>query len=237
MQSQVTEWTNADWVDPSTFTPWYTFMDIMPSILGEAWEDGNTLYFIHYMDWIDEHILASKDIEELNENSPYWNHDYHELSGTFDDMGNLSYIQYAQKTSLDPDITDTFISMTLEVHDTAPYEIAELIAGQNVADPPAFSWEEESVLYAQSGIIRNYSVNTEAVTLDGVQAVIDRARREADPREHPEYREGYDYNMATVCYDSGANMWKVEFFNSQDEEFRLIVFLNTDGITQIIVFP
>lgn len=237
IHGQVSQWNSADWVEPSSFTLWYTFMDLMPSILGEAWEDSNTLYFIHYMDWIDENSLETPDIESLNEESPYWNHDYHELACTFDDLGNISYMQYAQKTSLDPAVTDTFISRTLQVHDTAPYEIAELIASQNVSNPPVFSWEEDREYYARIGITRNYFVNTEAIELHSIQAVIDRARLEADPREYPGYREGYDYNMATVSFDPDAKMWKVHFFHSQDETFCLIVFLNTDGITQMIVFP
>ena len=237
IHGQVSQWNSADWVEPSSFTPWYTFMDLMPSILGEAWEDSNTLYFIHYMDWIDENSLEAPDIESLNEESPYWNHDYHELACTFDDLGNISYMQYAQKTSLDPAVTDIFISRTLQVHDTAPYEIAELIVSQNVSNPPAFSWEEDREYYARIGITRNYFVNTEAVAMSGIQTVIDRARLEADPREHPHYRQGYDYNMATVSFDPDAKMWKVQFFHSQDETFCLIVYLNTDGITQMIVFP
>ena len=235
--AQVTEWNSADWVEPGTFALWYTFMDLMPSILGEAWNDGNTLYFIHYMDWINEDGLESTDIEELNENSPYWNHDYHELSGTFDDSGNLTYIQYARYTSLDPAQSDMFVDKVLEVHDTPADEIAAMIDSQNVSDPPAFSWEEDRELYKRIGITRNYFVNTEPVSLDGVQAVIDRARGEANPKEWPNYREGYDYNMATVFFDAQAQMWKVHFYHSQDDTFCLLVYLNTEGITQMVVCP
>ena len=236
VNGQVSDWKSTDWVEPGTFALWYTFMDLMPSILGEAWDDGNTLYFIHYSDWINENDLEPEDIAELNENSPYWNHDYHELAGTFDENGELEFIRYARHSSLDPAQSDMFVGRTLEVHDTAPDEIAAVIGSQNVSDPPVFSWSAEQAQYAEIGITANL-VNTETMPLLDIQSVIDRARKEADPKENPRYRDGYDYNMATVSYDPDASMWKVRLFHSQDDTFLLIVYLNAEGTTQMVVYP
>lgn len=236
VNGQVSDWKSADWVEPGTFTLWYTFMDLIPSILGEAWDDGNTLYFIHYSDWINENDLEPADIAELNENSPYWNHDFHELAGTFGENGELAFLQYARHSSLDPAQSDMFIDRTLEVHDTAPDEIAAIIDAQNVSDPPAFSWASEQAQYVDIAITENL-VNTEAISLQDIQTVIDRARKEADPIENPRYRDGYDYNIAKVYYDPDAAIWKVALSHSQDDTFLLIVYLSNDGITQMTVYP
>lgn len=236
VHAQVSGWEKADFVEPDTFERWYHFMNVIPSILGEVYDDGNTLYFIEYSDWINEDALDRDSLAELNEKSPYWNHDFIELAYTFDESGNITYIQQARQDSLDPAESDVFIDMTLEVHDTAKDVIAQIIDAQNVSDPPAFSWADEQEKY--TGIaVTDGLVNTETKTMAGIQDVIDRARKEADPKENPRYRDGYDYNIAKVYYDPDAAMWKVAFSHSQDDDFLLIVYLSSDGITQMTVFP
>ena len=235
-KAQVTEWHNATWVEPGTFELWYSCMDLLPAILGEAREDNNTLYFLEYSDWKNEDMLSVSEIESLNESSPYWNHDYTELSYTFDNSGRICHMQYAKLRSLDPSESDPVISMELEVHDTPQEDIRAMIEGQNLGATPTFRWSEEQVTYADFALKREF-INTSNDIMDTIQSVIDRARREADPKENPRYRDGYDYNQAAVFYDEAAGMWKVKFSHSQDDEFVLIVSLSADGVTQMLVHP
>ena len=236
VRDQVTEWENADFVEPGTFDLWYHFMNVIPAILGEAWDDGDTLYFIEYSDWKNEDLMDAEAIEELNENSPYWNHDYIELAYTFDQDGGLEYIRYGRQTSLDPAQSDLFIDATLEVHDTPVQEIAALIESQNVTDAPVFSWTEDQSKYAATATTEGF-VNTSPRAVQSVQDAIEAARAEADPTANPKYREGYDYNMASAYFDEEAQMWKVVFGHSQDDDFLFIVYLTAEGITQMTVYP
>lgn len=236
VHAQVTAWKAADFVEQDSFDLWYHFMSVNPAILGEVHDKGNTLCFIEYNDFINEAELEAYQIEDLNENSPYWNHDYYELTYTFDDSRRITNIQYTRQTSLDPAQSNAVVEMILAVHDTAPEDIANIIESQNVSDPPPFSWVAEQTAYADSAITEGFA-NTEAQTMDGIQAVIDRARNEADPTANPRYRDGCGYNVSDVYFDEDTNMWKVIFTHSQDADFVLNVYLNSDGVTQMIVYP
>lgn len=236
VHSQVVDWKNADFVEPGTFDRWYHFMNVIPVIVGQVYDAGNTLYFIEYSDWINENDLDSDSLAELNENSPYWNHDYTEMSYVFDESGRLYYIQYAQQASLDPELADTKISKTLEVHDTSAEEIAKIIESQNVSDIPSFSWSEDSAKYGDSAITEGF-VNTAPQAIGSIQDAVDTARREADPRANPRYREGYEYNVVRAAYDASAGIWRITFGESQDDDFILIVYLTNDGTTRMLVYP
>lgn len=216
VNDRVTEWYHADYVGADSFDLWYDLMYVSPAIVVGACEDGNTLRFFEYL--------------------PYVDHDYIEKAYTFDDSGKLTNILYAHQKSMEPDESDPMLVMTLEVFDTPQESIAEIIEAQNVSDPAGFFWKDEQAQYESIAITGNL-VNTEPCTMDSIQSVIDRARKEADPTAHPLYQDGYCYNRATVYYDPDTQMWKVQFTHSQDEAFVLLVYLNSDGTTRMLVRP
>ena len=216
VNGQVTQWYHADYVGADSFDLWYDLMYVSPAIVVGACEDGNTLRFYEYL--------------------PYADHDYIEKAYTLDDSGRLTKILYAHQKSMEPDGSDLMLRMTLEVFDTPKESIAEIIEAQNVSDPCFFSWAEDRAQYEAIAVTAS-PVNTEACTMDSVQSVIDRARKEADPTAHPLYRDGYSYNRASAYYDPDAHIWKIEFTHSQDNAFMLLVYLNSDGTTKMLVQP
>lgn len=234
--SGVSEWQRIDWLDASGFDLWYSFSYVLESILGEVWDDGNSLYFYEYSDFINESNLDQAEIDALNEENPSWNHDYTEKHYRFDEKGDLVYIQVTRMRSLDEETADPIVDSTLEVFDTDPHEIAGIIEAQNVGRVTPFSWAEDQKTYGELAVTDGF-VNTSASPVGSVEEAIARAKREADPRANPKYREGYEYNISNVWYDESAGMWKVRLENSQNDIFVLLVYLDDQGITRMTVYP
>lgn len=236
VMSAVAEWNAVDFLDETSFDNWYLFMDVIEANLGEVHVDGNVLRFYEYHDFRDETQLTAEQIAELNRDYPTWNHDYTEMAYTFGEGGALVNVRRTQMLTLDPDTADPVVDAILEVHDTPAEEIAKIIAAQNVTDPPAFSWSEDQAAYGSIGTKEGFR-NTSAKQISTAQEAIDRAGKEIDLTADPDYREGYEYNVTHVYYDTEADMWKVTFQFSQDDAFMMYVYLTGDGITQMIVYP
>lgn len=234
--SEIASWKSADWVDESSFNLWYSFSYVYESILGEVWDDGNVLYFYEYYDFRNESELSQDTIDKLNEDYPSWNHDYTEKVYTFDESGNLVYIQFSRMLTLDSETADPIITDTLEVFDTPADEIAKVIEAQDVSGVNTFSWSEDQAKYADSAITDGF-VNTSESSIASIQDAIARAKKEAIPTENPKYRECYEYNLNYVWHDESAGIWKVRFEFSQDDAFAFIVYMDDQGVTQMTVYP
>ena len=198
--------------------------------------EENALRFYSYHDFIDETNLTDAQIAENDKDYPTWNHDYTEMAYTFGEGGAISRIERTKMRSLDLETADPVVDAILEVHDTSRDEIAKIIAAQDVTNPPAFSWTEDQATYADIGIKEGFR-NTSAKQISTAQEAIDRAKKEIDLTADPDYREGYEYNVTNVYYDKDADMWKVTFEFSQDDYFMFIVYLDSDGTTQMTVYP
>ena len=120
VNGQIVECETIDYADSSSFDLWYTFMRMRPSTLGEIREDGNTIRFIEYHEWIE------------SEDSPYRDFDYIDMAYTFDESGKISHIQYTCQNSPDPVESEKYVYMTLEVLNTPQESISNLIEAQNV---------------------------------------------------------------------------------------------------------
>ncbi len=234
--SAVTSWENVDFLDDAHFDGWHRIMDVIPSILGQAYDAGDTLYFITYSDFINEELLTEEQKQQMTEETPYWNYDFTEMAYRFDENGNLVYIQESKQNSLDPAVSDLVVIRTLEVQSTTPEEIARIISMQNVTDIPAFSWEEDQAEFGSNALTGPF-VNTTTQAIDSALQAINVARAEADPTTHPRYRELSEYNIVRTYYDKAAGMWKIQFYFSQDETFCLLVYMNDQGVTQMLVYP
>lgn len=234
--SGVAEWESVDWIDGSYFNRWYDWLVVSEQILGQVAVEGNTVQFYAYYDWRDETAMTPEDIANLNEEYPTWNHDYKEWAYTFDNEGKLSKIQYSCMLSLDPETADPHVEEILDVHTTSADEIAKVIEAQNVGGVRAFSWADDQAKYADIAITEGF-VNTSKKAIGSAEEAIDRAKREADPKANPKYRELYEYNIYTAYFDEAAGMWKVQFSDSQDDVFVFLVYMDTDGITQMTVYP
>ena len=234
--SAISEWSKADWVAEDNFDLWFSSMDVREATLGEICVEENALRFYSYHDFIDETNLTDAQIAENDKDYPTWNHDYTEMAYTFGEGGAISRIERTKMRSLDLETADPVVDAILEVHDTSRDEITKIIAAQDVTNPPAFSWTEDQATYADIGIKEGFR-NTSAKQISTAQEAIDRAKKEIDLTADPDYREGYEYNVTHVYHDKDADMWKVTFEFSQDDYFMFIVYLNSDGTTQMTVYP
>lgn len=119
VNGKITECEAIDYADSSSFDLWYTFLRMRPSTLGEIREDGNTIHFVEYHEWIE------------SEDSSYRDYDYIDMAYTFDESGMISHIQYTCQNSPDPVESEKYVYMTLDVLDTPLDSISNLIEAQN----------------------------------------------------------------------------------------------------------
>lgn len=234
--SQVAQWENADYMAPDNFDSWHTWLAFIDSLVGEMYVDGNTLRFYEYHDFIDETGMTQEEMDALTKEYITWNHDYQEYAYTFDESGNITAMTVTAMLSLDPETADPFVKRSVEIHNTDPREIAKVIQAQNVSGVNTFSWTDDQETYAEAAITGGFR-NTDQAPIDSAQDAIARAKKEAVVTENPKYREDYDYNMNQAWYDESAGMWKVQFQNSQDDDFWFLVYLDTDGVTRMTVYP
>ena len=120
VNGRITDCETIDYADSSSFDLWYTFMRMHSSALGEIREDGNSIHFIEYNEWIE------------SEDSPYRDLNYIDMAYTFDDSGRITHIQYTCQNSPDPVESEKYVYMTLEVLDTPQESITRMIENQNV---------------------------------------------------------------------------------------------------------
>lgn len=227
-------WERADYLQPNNFTLWEGSLSIFEARLGQVYVEEDTVYFYDYSDWMDETVMTPEEIEYWDKFNPTWNHDYHELAYRFDENGDITGITKTYMRTLDPTTSDPFVARSVEVHDTDPEEIAEIINMQDVSKPNVFSWEADRTgHYTKLAQFEGF-VNTNPISaITSAQDAIKRAKAEAIPEENPKYRDGYNYNMTNVWHDPDAGIWKVRFYHSQDSYFQAIVWMNDHGITQM----
>lgn len=231
--SEVIMWEKADYMVPHNFAIWAPFLEIRND-LGQIYVEENSIYFYTYDNWIDEAELTPEQIENYNRNNLTWNHDYTEVAYHLDEAGAIEKITHSYLRSLDPATADPFVDMIVEVHDTDPEEIAEIISMQDVSKPNVFSWEADRTgHYTKLAQFEGFVNTTPISAITSAQDAIERAKAEANPEENPKYRDGYNYNMTNVWHDPEAGIWKVRFYHSQDSCFQTIVWMDAHGITQM----
>ena len=96
----------------------------------------------------------------------------------------------------------------------------------------SFSYQEDKT--ANSDAVTAGFVNTKAQKLGSMDAVVTAAAKECtlQPRDP---LSGESYNILSVAHDEKSGIWRVEFRYSQDIDHYQAVYLNEQGITQMIV--
>lgn len=235
--TKITEWERASFVEGDDVAySFYLHAEVMTPTLGEVWDDGSTVYLINYYDNIDESLLTPEEIEELEERDPIWNYNYDENIYRFDEAGNLTGYEHIVKTAKDGEHTQQETTYILEIYDTAPEEIERIIRSQDVSNPVAFSWADEQNRYGETAKKSGFR-NTAVQKVISIDTAVDIARAEAVITEHPAYREGDVYNLAKAYYDEGADVWKVVFGYSQDDDKQICVYMSGSGITLMTAYP
>lgn len=141
---------------------------------------------------------------------------------TYDENSSLiSVVQVAEydSTSTREAYTSTYM---LTVMDTGADAIAQRIESQDVEFCREFSWAE-GIAEDEVAVDRD-PVNTQAVTLDTVSQVIERARNECS----------VTYTNIMVFYDAEAMVWKVEFWVGYSKASTETVYLTDSGVTLLI---
>lgn len=106
-------------------------------------------------------------------------------------------------------------------------------AGQSLA---SFSYEEDAAMYQDGdpGVNPNAFVNTDLFPIESQAAALERAKNECT----------IAYRATSASYDGHADMWRIVFYTaarSEDGTWAVAgncqsVYLNSDGITQLIVY-
>lgn len=106
-------------------------------------------------------------------------------------------------------------------------------ANQSLA---SFSYEEDAAIYndATPGANPNAFVNIDTYSIENQNAAVERAKNECT----------IAYNATSEYYDSSADMWRIDFLTVVHNEDgtvatsgdRQSVYMNGDGITQLIVY-
>lgn len=234
--SGVSHWEKADYAAPSNFDSWMTNFSLWSNKIGEVHDLGTAVRFVQTYSNDDDSNLTQEEIDDRTATYRVWNYRYKENVYTYDETGNILKIDITALYSLDPETADPVSLESLEVFDTPAEEIAKVIEAQNVGGVRTFSWEDDFAEFADTANTDGF-VNTTAQPIATAEEAIARAKREADPKDNPKYREGYEYNLSTAYFDEASGMWKVSFGHSQDGMFLLYVYLDTRGVTQMTVYP
>lgn len=231
--SGVSEWSEVDYLTPDY---WHRNFTLMDTKLGEVHDQGDAIRFVQSYSTEDDSKYCQEEIDARTAIYRVWNYRYKETIYTYDTSGNVRKIDMTALYSLDPETADPVPLESLEVYDTSPEEIAKVIAAQDVGGVRVFSWEADFAEFADKANTDGF-VNTTPQPISTAEEAIARAKREADPKENPKYKEGYVYNIATAYFDKAADMWKISFENSQSGIFVLYVYLDAEGVTQMMAYP
>lgn len=102
----------------------------------------------------------------------------------------------------------------------------------------SFSFEEDCSIYmaGDPGVKTNDFLNVYTYPIDDQTAAVERAKNECT----------IEYNATSEYYDSLTDIWRIDFFTlNRNQQGQLVpilgncqsVYLNGDGITQLIVYP
>jgi hypothetical protein len=119
----------------------------------------------------------------------------------------------------------------MELLDTPEADIKALIDSQDVSKPPVFSWAEDKEKYpnAQTEGFKN----TTKSSVNSMEDALWFADKECTmPPQGP---AGERYNIVEIAYDPDAGIWRVFLQYSQNIDGDQIIYLNDQGITQMIV--
>lgn len=237
MLSEVSQWERASYVEDNDVS-FGVFLhgEVIEPIIGEIWDGGNTIYMVSFYDGMDETLLTEEELQQLNEENPLWNYNYNEYVYTFDDSGNLTGYESIAQTAKSAENSQRETTYKFEIYDTAPEEVQRMIRAQNVSKPVSFSWADDQVRYSEIAKTSGFR-NTVSQTVSSIDAAVEIARKDAVITEHPTYREGDEYNLAKAYYDEHADIWKIVFGYSQEDEKQIYVYLSGDGITLMTVYP
>ena len=146
------------------------------------------------------------------------------VSFRFDDGGNLKKIvstRFEKRFYAENAFVPVTNTMTIEICDTDAASISKKIADQDVNFYRDFSWEKDQKERTPLNVAFQ---NTEVSPVTNAPEAIAQAMKECN----------VDYTKIVVYRDEAAGMWRVEFQILYGHGGYQYVYLNNDGITQMI---
>ena len=207
-------WLSADgYRDGSNLDMWTFGFQWYDAQVEEVVQEGNTI-----------RILEAYDFDNR--------YQYTEISLTFDENGSLKGMVSSYLPRRNCAQSEKTVREELVVFDTPATEIRDVIQRQDVSNPTPFSYAEDQAKYpdAQTSGFKN----TSAKTISNVSDAITLADKECTL---PDRNAGVatPYYQMSVYRDAEAGMWKVELYWWQDDECYQAIYMNDQGITQMIV--
>ena len=196
--------------------------------IGLMYKDGTKYSLEHEGDDRNNPIIGWTPMPDLDLNR------LTEWTGIIDDSGYKSDVVYRQDETVERIVqvgtfetfqdyydVETTITHTFEIVSTETRVCAEQFAKQNVDTAQEFSWEEDRV---KMRALEVSFVNTTTEQIDSASEAISRASAECT----------VEYNKIMVYRDEEAGMWKVEFQILYGYQGYQFVYLNDEGITQLV---
>lgn len=194
----------------------------------------NWFYLSALIGWTDDAVSEIRtdgnQITLISQNAIDALYPYSEHVLTFDEAGNLLRVELNDLPSLNCETSEKVPLARLEALETGVDEIAGTIASQDVQTPGVFSWAEEQA--ANPDARQEGFVNTTPGTADSVVDAIEAAKKECTMPDDPD--SSLDCTIA-VSFDADAKMWRVKFTNRWYDAVYQVVYLDSEGITQMIV--
>lgn len=216
---------------------WYEYWKYGDDILHLTYENGEIWSGMLYKDGIkyklerendDVHSpivgwmpWADLDLQRLTTWSTYFSDPQYEQNITYRSDGTIK--QAVATSCRDAGVFDVKIYATyiIEFLDTPSENIARKIAEQNTNVYEKFSWQQDQQSYPALNVA---FVNTESYPITTASEAIVRAESECTVE---------DTNIR-VYRDETAGMWKVEYQIMYGKEGYQFIYMNDDGITQMI---
>lgn len=133
--------------------------------------------------------------------------------------GNIAKLSFVDEESVR--------TIEVEVLEDSPDEIRSWIDSIDVVSPRSFSYGKEMEALAQLSYekIESGFQNTASVANVTRDTVLELAKAECTRS---------DYNVYSISYDQDSQMWKVEFGISWDSYYYEVIYMNNNGLTQLV---
>ena len=205
----VSAWETNTYVEESNYTIKLNDLEGFDSEILQVTEEENRII-----------LLENEDFRDLREK---------EIGYQFDDEGNLTGVTasytYSNGTK---QVEEELIVLSRDAGD-----IDTMLSGQDVSTPGSFSWvEDKKNLGEQDTAKVGGFVNTKARGGMSVELAIELAHAEAP--HYKDYTNEFS-NVKAVFYDEEAEMWKVSCKFSHDSCLWYDVYLDAQGVTQLMI--
>lgn len=210
--SAVSGWKSNTYLDETNFKLWSFSLEWYDSRVEDVVQNGN-----------DISIIETYDFNNLYEAT--------EIRLTFDESGKVIAMTRAYLPTRNCAQEDKIIDVEMVVRDTTAAEIAKTIDDQDLSKPMPFSYADDVAEYPNAQ--KSGFKNTSAQSISTIEDAIHIASAECTLKTHEP--DGEAYNIIEVLYDSSAKIWKVIFMWSQNTDEPQYIYLNEQGITQMIV--